>query len=118
MVQKDESLPKFEMLTKNYQFKKVYNNGKSIANRLVVLYYLRKDQDQRRIGFSVSKKIGKAVTRNRIKRTFKEVYRKNKYRLIDNVDLFIIARRGIDQASYQEISNAMLRIFKKAKVLK
>jgi ribonuclease P protein component len=118
MDHNDESLPKSEMLTKNHQFKKVYNRGKSLANNLVVLYVLNKKECQRRIGFSVSKKVGKAVVRNRTKRILKEIYRKNKDRLISKVDLVIIARRKINQASYHEIKVAVLDVFKRSKVLK
>ena len=118
MTGQDESFGKEERLTKTHQFKRVYNQGKSVANNLVVLYVLKKSNDQqRRVGFSVSKKIGKAVVRNKVKRRLKEVYRRHKNRLISGIDLVVIARQGIDQATYEEIKESLLGIYNKAQVL-
>ncbi|MGM0471160.1 MAG: ribonuclease P protein component [Bacillota bacterium] len=119
MTGQDESFGKEERLTKTHQFKRVYNRGQSVANNLVVLYVLKKgDSKQRRVGFSVSKKIGKAVVRNKVKRRLKEVYRRHKNKLIFGIDLVVIARQGIDQATYGQIKEAMLDIYSRAQVLK
>ncbi|MBM7624302.1 ribonuclease P protein component [Sporohalobacter salinus] len=117
MNNKDESFPKSERLTKTHQFKRVYNQGNSISNNLVVLYTLKRSSGNRRIGFSVSKKVGNAVVRNRIKRILKEIYRRNKSELINNIDLVFIARQGISSASYQEIKNSVFDLFAKAKIM-
>ena len=50
-----------ESLKKNYQFRFVYNRGKSIANRLLVMYVVRNGTDGNRFGISVSKKVGNSV---------------------------------------------------------
>ena len=55
-----------ESLKKNYQFRFVYNRGKSIANRLLVMYVVRNGTDGNRFGISVSKKVGNSVVRSRI----------------------------------------------------
>ena len=57
-----------ESLKKNYQFRFVYNRGKSIANRLLVMYVVRNGTDGNRFGISVSKKVGTSVVRSRITR--------------------------------------------------
>ncbi|ADL13834.1 ribonuclease P protein component [Acetohalobium arabaticum] len=117
MDNKDESFPKSERLTKTHQFQQVYNHGYSIANNLIVMYMLKKKQKQRRIGFSVSKKIGNAVVRNRIKRILKEIYRRNKNKLITNIDLVLIGRKRISDSSYQEIKRAVFDLFEQAKII-
>ena len=106
-------------LKKTYQFKRVYNNGKSYANRLIVLYVLKTNQHEtRRVGYSVSKKIGKAVVRNRVKRLLKEVYRHNKDKLELGIDLVFIARNPIVNASYQQIEQAVNQLFTNSKIIK
>ena len=64
-----------ESLKKNYQFRFVYNRGKSIANRLLVMYVVRNGTNGNRFGISVSKKVGNSVVRSRITRLLRESYR-------------------------------------------
>ena len=61
-----------ESLKKNYQFRFVYNRGKSIANRLLVMYVVRNGTNGNRFGISVSKKVGNSVVRSRITRLLRE----------------------------------------------
>lgn len=62
----------FASLKKNQDFRKVYGQGTYAANEMFVAYALANDLSQNRIGITVSKKIGNAVKRNRIKRLVKE----------------------------------------------
>ncbi len=105
-------------LKKTYEFKKVYRKGKSVANALVVLYYLKREDNCLKIGYSVSKKIGKAVVRNRVKRLLRESYRHNKSKLKTGFDLVLIARNSINTKSYQQVESALLDVFKKADLIK
>jgi len=107
-----------EKLKKTYEFKKVYKYGKSIADRYVVLYILQNNSSYRKVGYSVSKKIGKAVVRNKIKRVFRETYRHNKDKLVTGIDIVLIARKPIVDANYQQIEKSLNRLFKKAKIIK
>ena len=61
----------------NKHFKRVYYKGKSVAGGYLVLYYLKNRTDENCLGITVSKKIGKAVVRNHIRRLVKENYRLN-----------------------------------------
>lgn len=64
-----------ESLKKNTDFRKVYKNGASYANRFLVMYILPNDTDRNRLGISVSKKVGNSVVRHRLTRLIRESYR-------------------------------------------
>ena len=76
MKGKRQDMTTLHKLKKNYQFKKVYNEGKYYVEKFVVMYIISNDSNFNRVGFSVSKKVGKSVIRNKIKRRMKEAYRK------------------------------------------
>ena len=74
-----------ESLKKNKDFQVVYKNGKSYANRYLVLYIRENGMDKNRLGISVSKKVGNSVVRHHLTRLIRESYRLQKN--ISNVDL-------------------------------
>ncbi len=105
-------------LRKTDEFKKVYQQGQSVANRLLVLYNLKRADKDLRVGYSVSKKIGKAVVRNRVKRLLKETYRHNKIKFKRGFDLVLIARNPIKDKSYHQIEQSLVNLFRKANLIK
>ena len=60
-------------LRKNYQFNYVYKNGKTVSDGRLTVVYCKNKNGRPKIGFSIGKKYGKAVKRNRIKRQLKEI---------------------------------------------
>jgi ribonuclease P protein component len=104
-------------LTKNTEFKRVYAQGRSFSNRYVVMYVLKNRTALRKAGFSVSKKMGCAVRRNRIKRLFREIYRLNDANLVGGVDLVFIPRHAAKEADYPTLARAFHDLFLKAKIL-
>jgi len=104
-------------LKKNLEFKRVYKQGRSVANRFAVMYILHNGTPHRKAGFSVSKKIGGAVERNKLKRLFREVYRLNQENLINGIDIVFIARQAAKEASFQELTKAFYDLFKKARII-
>ena len=64
-----------ESLKKNKDFQVVYKNGKSYANRYLVLYVRENGMDKNRLGISVSKKVGNSVVRHHLTRLIRESYR-------------------------------------------
>ena len=66
---------KKNVLRKNSEFSAVYNKGKSVGDRYVVLFYRPNGLPYNRTGFLASKKVGNSVVRNRAKRLMKESYR-------------------------------------------
>jgi ribonuclease P protein component len=106
-------------LTKREYFDKVYRHGKSSANHQFVLYYKAQPrQASFRFGVSVSKKLGNAVVRNRIRRVLKEIVRLNADRLPGGYDLILIARKPMTEMSYHEIEKSVFHVLKRASLLR
>jgi ribonuclease P protein component len=101
-------------LRRNDDFQRVRRGGKTYASPLMVLAFLRSELDYSRFGFVVSKRLGKAVPRNKIKRQMREAARRRISQVKPGFDLVFIARKRISQASYAEISQSMERLLKKA----
>ena len=105
-------------LKKNSDFRYVYNRGKSIADKNLVLYLLKNNINKNRLGISISKKVGNSVVRNRITRLIKENYRIMEEDLLIGYDMIFIARNSSNNANFYEIGNSMRHLFKKQGVSK
>lgn len=100
-------------------FSRVYRHGKSFANHQFVVYWSRKKEvEQFRAGVSVSKKVGNAVVRNRMRRLVKEIVRHHQDEIIDHMDLIFIVRKGALDKSYHELEKSILHVLRKASLLK
>ncbi|WP_078429554.1 ribonuclease P protein component [Alkalihalobacterium alkalinitrilicum] len=105
-------------IKKNEEFSKVFNEGKSVANRQFVLYALHKEgQNHFRIGLSVSKRIGNAVMRNRIKRAMREWFHQYEDKLLQDKDYVVIARNPTAEMDFFEMEKSLIHVSKKAGVL-
>ncbi|CDI48130.1 ribonuclease P protein component [Clostridium tetani] len=101
-------------LTQNQEFRVVYRRGKSYSNELLVLYLYKTKNDYSRLGISVSKKVGKSVVRNRVKRLIKESYRLNCHKIKKGYDLIFIARTSSSDKNHTSIENSLMNLVKKA----
>ena len=99
-----------ESLKKNKDFSKVYNNGKSFANRYLVMYVLENHTPNNRLGISVSKKVGNSVIRHHITRLVRESYRLHEDMFNSGLDIVVIARSNAKNASYHEIASALMHL--------
>lgn len=101
-------MKKSYLIKKNKNYKRVYNAGISLANRYAVIFACpNKLSSKKRFGFSVSKKIGKAVIRNRVRRRLKEICQLNVSWFIDGYDYVLIARKGIDKVHYNSLKKSI-----------
>lgn len=107
-----------ESLKKNYQFRFVYSRGRSIANRLLVMYSVRNNAQINRLGISVSRKVGNSVVRSRITRLIRESYRLNEAGILQGYDIVVIARASANGAEYSQIESALMHLLKKQKLLR
>lgn len=98
---------KFETLKRKSDFSRAIKEGSCKRDKYLTLYISRKAETFGlvRIGLGVSKKIGGAVLRNRIKRVLREVLRKVEIKSYNNLDILILAKPDIVKASFLEIKN-------------
>ena len=109
---------KRQRIKKNEEFQKVFKKGKSVANRQFVVYSLKKEgQTEFRVGLSVSKKIGNAVTRNQIKRYIRQTFLELKDDVRQDMDYVIIARNQAATLDFHETKKSLEHVLRIAKVL-
>ena len=106
-----------ESLKKNRDFQNVYNNGRSFANRLFVMYVWENQTDRNHLGISVSKKVGNSVIRHHITRLVRESYRLQEDIFNSGLDIVVVARKGVDFVGYHEIESALLHLAKLHKIV-
>lgn len=99
-----------ESLKKNIDFQNVYRNGKSYANRFLVVYILENHTEKNRLGISVSKKVGNSVIRHHITRLVRESYRLHEDMFNSGLDIVVIARVSAKGATYWDIEKALLHL--------
>lgn len=101
-------------LKRNKQFRQVYRKGKSVACRELVLIYAKNRSDMVHVGFSVGKKLGNSVVRNRLKRRLREAFRPNLPLLLPGFDLIVIARDAARDAPFSSLADSLRYLLRKA----
>ncbi|MBO4897957.1 MAG: ribonuclease P protein component [Clostridia bacterium] len=100
-------MKKTEAIKLNREFRSLYYRGGSMASRSLVIYYRKNKRSINRLGLTVSKKIGKAVVRNHIKRLIKENYRLREDNIKTGYDIIFVARRACPSKTFHEIGRDM-----------
>ena len=100
----------------NHIFRRLYHtNGQ--ANPYLVFYARKNRSGTNRIGITVSKKLGKAHIRNRVRRRLREVYRLNEEKFQPGWDIVVVARSRCINASFGKLTESYLSLAQKAGVL-
>ncbi|MBP3352655.1 MAG: ribonuclease P protein component [Lachnospiraceae bacterium] len=107
-----ESLKKYE------QFQFVYKNGKSYANKYLIMYVKKNGLEKNRIGISVSKKVGNSVIRHRVTRLVRESYRLHESIFNSGLDIVIVGRPSAATVGYKEVESALLHLSKLHHIIK
>jgi len=102
---------------KNKDFSKVYNLGKSFANKYLIMYVLKEDIPGIRLGISVSKKVGNSIIRHRVTRLVRESYRLNEEKLCTGISIIVIGRPTARDKGYREIECAFMHLAKLHKII-
>ncbi len=115
----DEKFRKREHLLKSRDFLRVYKSGRTFRSEWLTVYSMRNGSGATRLGFSISSSIVKlAARRNRIRRVFREIFRKRKKTFIKGLDLVISVKKdpGSD-TEYGKLENLFLNMAKQASLL-
>lgn len=106
----------FEMIKKDRQFRYIYSRGKSFANKKLVIYYIKNNDEKLRVGISISKKVGKAVVRNRLRRLIKENIRINQ-NLKSGYSMIFLARVGADDLDFNTMKSSINHLLKRCDLI-
>ena len=118
LVRNEAKMKKTYRIKKENEFQKVFHQGKSTANRQLVLYvYPKPEQAHFRVGFSVGKKMGNAVKRNQIKRYLRQAIHELTPAIKMDMDFLVIARKDIVDKDFHQIKKSLIHVMSLAGVI-
>ena len=93
----------FERIRKKSEYLSIYQQGTRSYTHHFTIVFQKNQLGYRRLGITVSKKVGGAVRRNRIKRMVREFFRLNKNQVAESQDTVVIGKKGMPRLSYQDV---------------
>lgn len=107
-----------DRLRKAADFDRVYSRGKRLASSELKLIFASSPAGTTRLGLSVSRRIGKAVVRNRVKRLLREAFRLNKHQVKKGYDILLVARRGVEELKFRQVEMLLMDLLGRGGLLK
>lgn len=104
-------------LKKSWEFQRVYKKGKKYWDTYFVVYVYNAQLTQPRLGITVSKKVGKSVQRNRVKRLIRETFRRIKSELHPQYDIVVVGRTAACKLSVNQVYDSLSKLFRRASIL-
>ena len=104
-------------LKKRWEFQRAYQKGSKYWNRYFVIYVFHTHFNNLRLGITVSKKVGKSVQRNRVKRLIRESFRQLRPRIKTEYDIVVVGRTEACRLTCQEAQDGLYRLFRTASIL-
>ena len=118
LIKKDKKMLFSESMKKTNDFQNVYKNGKSYADKFIVVYVWKNDSSYNKVGISCSKKVGNSIVRHRFARLVRETYRLHEDIFNSGLDIVVVARACARDASFFEIEESLLSLAGKARIIK
>lgn len=109
-------MKKINIIKSNLDFDRIIKNNKSYRYKDYIIYIERTNENDYHFGLSVGKKVGNAVTRNKIKRQLKAIIDKNNYE--KGINCIIIVRKGILEKSFRVMEEELNEGLEKLKIKK
>jgi ribonuclease P protein component len=104
----NERLTPLERIRRKSDFASLYRDGSRFRGRYFTLVFLRNGLDHSRLAVVASRKVGPAIIRNRVKRRFRELFRRNKALLSEPLDLVVITRPESGEAPWPDLRDAYI----------
>ena len=111
-------MKKENKLKKRKQFNWTFKNGTSSYSKDLVLVYTSSWAKDYKVGFSVTKKVGKAVIRNKIKRRLREIVTDLQDAILPKHTIILVARPSIVDVEFSELKKQVIDLLKKENLLK
>ncbi len=103
-------MKRFHSIKKNRDFQLAYREGKSYANKYLIMYVRRTEGEETRIGISASKKVGNSVVRHHMTRLVRESFRLNENILKTGLDIIVVVRPAAKEQNFKTIESAYLHL--------
>lgn len=103
-------MKKYEIVKEHHEFDDIIHNGRYKKNKYFVIYNKESNNLYPRFGIAVGKKVGNAVTRNKLKRQIREIITRNKNLFQNNQDYIIIVKRSSLMLTFQQMKDEIMNL--------